>query len=72
MKKLLGYAFWTVSALLLLKSLLLVVQMMGDVYGSDFGMQIAMLSELAFLSLWLVVTAMWRFYPETSKTDEHN
>ena len=64
MKKFLGYAFWTVSFLLALKSLLLFINTFGAVYGTEFTMQIAILSELSLISLWMVITAMWRFYPE--------
>lgn len=59
MKKISLYALYGWSALLLLNGLNKWIATMGVVHGSEYGMQITIVSCLSMIMVWLALFGVW-------------
>ena len=58
------------SAWLILNGLLIVVQTMGRVSGSEFGMLITIASVISSIALWMGLFGLWVMIPSGPESDE--
>ena len=64
-KKITQFILYVWSAIMLLTGLCYWVGTMGQVQGSEFGMQITMVSCLGMVMVWLSLFGVWFILPES-------
>lgn len=70
LKTTIGTLLGIASAWLILSGLLIVVQTMGRVTGSEFGMLITLASVVSSIALWIGLFGLWVMIPTSTGSDE--
>ena len=70
LKTTIGTLLGIASTWLILNGLLIVVQTMGRVSGSEFGMLITLASVVSSIALWIGLFGLWVMIPSSTASDE--
>lgn len=70
LKTTIGTLLGITSAWLILNGLLIVVQTMGRVSGSEFGMLITLASLVSSIAIWIGLFGFWIMIPASTGSDE--
>ena len=70
LKTTIGSLLGIASAWLILNGLMIVIQTMGRVSGSEFGMLITLASVVSSIALWIGLFGLWVMIPSSTGSDE--
>ena len=70
LKTTIGSLLGIASAWLILNGLMIVIQTMGRVSGSEFGMLITLASVVSSIALWIGLFGLWVIIPSSTGSDE--
>ena len=70
LKTTIGTLLGIASGWLILSGLLIVIQTMGRVSGSEFGMLITLASVVSSIALWIGLFGLWVMIPSSAGSDD--